>query len=214
MSVRLLIALAALGLAASGAVAVGAPAPSLFQGPALAQDRVLARAVGALQVSSTALGPDGALPLSATGYGRSVSFPVSWTPVPEAKGYALVMEEIDPQYPRTLVYWLVYNIPPTMTGLGHAVHNKADTEGPNGYLQGMNSFGGIGYFGPHPPLGDPAHRYHVEVFALSRPLQVKGGVRLDPLIRALNDRVLAEGELVVSFQPPRPGADAASEARP
>lgn len=213
MSVRLLIALAGLG-ASVAAAAMAAPAPALFQGAVLAQDRILARAVGTMQVSSTQVSPDGAIPLSATGYGRSVSFPVSWTPVPDARSYALVMEELDPQKPQTTVYWLVYNIPPAVTSLGRAVHNKAESIGPAGFMQGINSSGGIGYIGPRPPTGDPAHHYHVEVFALSRLLPIKGGVKLEPLIRAMNDRVVAEGDLVVSFQPPRPGQDIPSETTP
>jgi Raf kinase inhibitor-like YbhB/YbcL family protein len=185
--------------------AFAAPAPPLFQGPALAQDRVLARAVADMQVTSTALGADNALPLSATGYGRSTSFPVSWIPVPGAKSYAVVFEELDPQQPRAVVYWLVYNIPHHITSLGHAVHNKAVIAGPDGFMQGLNTAGGIGYIGPRPPVGDAPHQYHLEVFALGRILPIKGGEGIDKLVSAMNDRVIAEGRLVATYQAPRPG---------
>ena len=33
----------------------------------------------------------------------------------------------------------------------------------------------------------------------------KGGVPLDKLIQEMHERVLAEGDLMVSFTPPRPG---------
>jgi Raf kinase inhibitor-like YbhB/YbcL family protein len=189
---------------AAATFALAAPTLAPFQGPALAQDRVLARAVAGMQVTSGALGPDNMLPLHATGYGRATSFPVSWTPVPGAKSYALVFEELDPQLPHSVVYWLAYNIPPDVTALGHSVHSKAVMAGPDGFMQGLNTAGGIGYMGPRPPVGDPPHQYHLEVFALSRMLPIKGGERIDKLISAMNDRVIAEGELVVAYQAPRP----------
>ena len=218
MSVRKLAALA--GLATATTVAA-APAPALFQGPVLTQDRVLARAVGSMQVTvgkaSEAAAATGAaepaLPLSATGYGRSVSFPLSWTPVPEAHAYALVLEELDPAKPRTVIYWIAYNIPAAVTSLGRAVHNKAEMLGPSGFLQGVNSAGGLGYIGPKPPEGDPAHQYHLEVFALDRMLSIKGGANIDKLVAAMNDRVVAEGDVTLAYQPPAPGQAPGEKAK-
>lgn len=217
MSVRKLAALA--GLATATTVAA-APAPALFQGPVLTQDRVLARAVGSMQVTvgkasetATATGAEPVLPLSATGYGRSASPPLSWTPVPEARAYALVMEELDPSRPGTVTYWIAYNIPATVTSLGRSVHNKAEMLGSNGFMQGVNSAGGLGYIGPKPPEGDPVHHYHFEVFALDRMLSIKGGVRLDKLVAAMNDRVVAEGDLTLAYQPPAPGQAPAEKAK-
>jgi len=206
MTVRTLMQAGALALAAAavGPATHAAPAPALFQAPALVQDRVLARAVANLQVTAPNLGADNLLPLSATGYGREVSFPVSWTPVPGAKSYALVFEELDPQQPRAQVFWIAYNIPAEVTSLGHSIHSKAEFQGPQGFMQGQNSFGGIGYMAPKPPVGDAPHHYHLEVFALSRTLPIKGGERIDKLVSEMNNRVIAEGELVVSYQAPRP----------
>ncbi len=180
-------------------------APLPFVGPALAQDRIISRAVGSLQVTSPALNAEGAIPLVHTGYGKSTSFPIAWSPVPDAKAYAVIMEELDPVQRRVITYWVAYNIPAETTSLGHAVHTKAQIAGPKGLLQGLNSMGGVGYIGPRPPEGDPEHHYHVEVFALSRMLPIRGGATLDEVVAAMSERVLAEGDLVVNFQPPRPG---------
>jgi Raf kinase inhibitor-like YbhB/YbcL family protein len=196
---------AALAAPASAQIPFMKKAPLPFVGPALAQDRVISRAVGDLQVSSPVVNADGDLPLVYTGYGKSTSFPITWSPVPDAKAYAVVVEELDPVQRRVITYWVAYNIPGETTALGHAIRTKAEILGAKGMAQGLNSMGGVGYIGPHPPEGDPEHHYHVEVFALSRMLPLKGGVSLDTMIQAMNERVLAEGELVVKFTPPRPG---------
>ena len=211
MSVRLPTILGVLCLPALLAAPAAAQLPFMkkaplpFVGPALAQDRVISRAVGSLQVTSPAVNAEGDIPLANTGYGKSTSFPISWAPAPDAKAYAVIMEELDPVQRRVITYWVAYNIPADTTALGHAVHTKAEILGPKGLLQGLNSMGGVGYIGPHPPEGDPLHHYHVEVFALSRMLPIKGGASLDQVVAAMSERVLAEGDLVVGFQPPRPG---------
>jgi len=211
MSIRRLISLGALSAWAVLAAPATAQLPFMkkaplpFVGPALAEDRVISRAVGSLQVTSSAVNAENDLPLVYTGYGKSTSFPISWSPVPDAKSYAVVVEELDPVQRRVITYWVAYNIPGDVAGLGHAIHTKAEILGAKGLMQGKNSMGGVGYIGPHPPEGDPVHHYHVEVFALSRMLPLKGGVVLDQLIQVMNERVLAEGDLVVNFTPPRPG---------
>jgi Raf kinase inhibitor-like YbhB/YbcL family protein len=71
-----------------------------------------------------------------------------------------------------------------------------------GLIQGKNSHGANGYYGPHPPLGDPAHHYHVQVFALDQMLSVPAGADRDALLTAMNGHVVAAGELVALFQQP------------
>ncbi len=204
MTLRLPILFSLLALAGA-AEAAPAAAPSPFQGPALAQDQVLSRAVGSIQVSLPRLNPDGTLPVVNSGYGRSTSFPVSWTPVPGAKAYAVIVQDLQSGGPAALTHWMAYNIPPTLTELPRSAHNRAEITGPKGFLQGLNSLGGIGYVGPKPPASDPPHKIHVQVFALTRMLPIGGGATLDKLVQTMGDRVLAEGEAVVPFQAPQPG---------
>ncbi len=205
----------AIGLAAccsAGAALAQVERP--FGGPALAQDRVLSRAIGSLQVTSGGLLPGDVIPLASSGYGKSTSFPVSWSPVPEARAYAVIMEELDKGEERATLYWLAYNIPAAVTALGRSVHDKQVIEGPKGLMQGRNSWGGIGYVGPHPPVGDGPHRFHVQVFALNRKLPLGGGADLNQVVQAMSDHVLAEGELIASFEAPRPGDTAPAAKAP
>lgn len=210
LSMHARLALLAATLLSSAAIAAPAAKPASpppFQGPVLAQDRVVSRAIGSLTVSSSAFDPGGAIPLANSGYGRSTSFPVSWSRGPKgAKAYALIMEDPDSHLPEPTLHWLAYNIPAETLSLGRSVKNRTSVGGARGFLQGLNSKGGIGYVGPHPAVGDPPHHYHIQVFALSRPLPLPPGATLDEVVQAMSDRVLAEGELIGTFQAPDPNA--------
>jgi Raf kinase inhibitor-like YbhB/YbcL family protein len=208
------IALAAVGSAGLALAQTASPPP--FQGPVLAQDRVLSRAIGSIEVSSSAFVAGAAIPIVHSGYGKSVSFPLSWTPGPRGtRAYAVIVEDPDSHMPQPTLHWLVYNIPGEVTALGKSIHTKAEITGGKPLMQGRNSKGGIGYVGPHPAVGDPPHHYHVQVFALSRMLPLGGGATLDQVVTTMTDRVLAEGELIGSFQAPDPSAPSESrKAKP
>ncbi len=201
------LGLSALAFASTALAQTASPPP--FQGPALAQDRILSRAIGMLEVTSPAFASGGAIPLANSSYGKNISFPLNWSAVPGAKAYAVIMEDPDSKTPQPTLHWLAYNIAPGVTALSKGVHTRQEIEGAKSLQQGRNSKGGIGYVGPHPAVGDPPHHYHIQVFALSRRLPLGGGADLNQVIEAMNDRVLAEGELVATFEAPKPADDKA-----
>ena len=195
------------GALASQALAQAAPPP--FQGPALAEDRVLSPAIDTLEVSSTAFENGAPIPLANSSYGKSLSFPVSWTAGPaDTAAYALFVEDPDTKTPEPTLHWLAYNIPARTLSLGKNVHNSAAIKGAKAMMQGMNSKGGIGYVGPHPPVGDAPHHYHVQVFALSRMLPLGPGATREQVLLAMHDRIVAEGDLIGTFEAPKPAAAA------
>ena len=72
-------------------------------------------------------------------------------------------------------------------------------------LQGRNTRGSLGYFGPRPPVGDAPHHYHFQVFALDAVLPLGFGADRDQLLKAIQGHVLAKGEIVGRYaqkQPP------------
>jgi Raf kinase inhibitor-like YbhB/YbcL family protein len=142
-----------------------------------------------------------------SGYGRNLSPALSWTPGPPGtQAYALMWEDPDVPSMQPVVHWLAWNIPATVLSLSRGVRNAGELLRPPGMRQGRNSHGGIGYTGPHPPVGDPAHHYHVQVFALDRPLRLKPEADRGALLDALKGRVIARGEAVVLYAeaPPKP----------
>ena len=66
-------------------------------------------------------------------------------------------------------------------------------------LQGRTTRGSVGYYGPRPPVGDPPHHYHFQVFALDTMLDVPLGADRDQVLDAMQGHVLAKGELVGTY---------------
>ena len=100
----------------------------------------------------------------------------------------------DPAAPkRTWVHWVLYNLPPTATGLGDDVRAL-----PEGTLEGRNDWGRTGYGGPCPPIG--RHRYFHKLYALDAVLPDLNEPTKAELERAMQGHVLAKAELVGTYQ--------------
>lgn len=121
-----------------------------------------------------------------------VSPPLEWSGVPGGTAeLALVCE--DPDAPTgTFVHWLLARIPPTTMSLGPG-------ERPEGTVAGRNDYGTAGYGGPHPPVGDPPHRYFFRLYAVREPLGLSSGFTADDLRRAVEGKVLASGNIVGTY---------------
>ncbi|WP_197434916.1 YbhB/YbcL family Raf kinase inhibitor-like protein [Agrobacterium vitis] len=66
--------------------------------------------------------------------------------------------------------------------------------------QGTNSMGSHGYTGPKPPVGDPAHNYHFQVFALDiDTLGLDPGAKRDAILAAMEGHVLGKGRITGKF---------------
>jgi hypothetical protein len=70
---------------------------------------------------------------------------------------------------------------------------------PNGAKQGLNDFRRVGYGGPCPPPGRP-HRYFFKLYALDTELALKPRATKQDLVRAMAGHVLAEAQLMGTYQ--------------
>jgi Raf kinase inhibitor-like YbhB/YbcL family protein len=144
----------------------------------------------AIQVSSPAFEPGGAIPEKYTGEGRDVSPPLIWEGLPEGtKEIALICDDAHAPTPKPWVHWVVYKIPASVAGF-----REGSTQG--GALEGNNDFGTLSYSGPMPPKGHGIHHYHFKVYALDAELEVAAGLAKDQLLEAMEGHVLDEGELL------------------
>jgi len=152
----------------------------------------------ALAITSTAFTGGGAIPARYTCQGEDVSSPLTWTDLPaDTKSIVLIVDDPDAPDPaapkRTWVHWVLYNLPPTATGLAEAVR-----ELPEGTLEGRNDWGRTGYGGPCPPVG--RHRYFHKLYALDTVLPDLGEPTKAELERAMEGHVLAKAELVGTYE--------------
>ncbi len=185
LSVRLTTALALLsvGLLVAGCRAKSGSPPSPSPGEAPA----------GLVLASPAFAPGAPIPRKYTCDGDDVSPPLSWTNAPTAtQAFALVVA--DPDAPGgTWIHWVIFDIPGTATGLSRAIPPAARL--PDGSVQGVNSWGQVGYGGPCPPEGG-RHRYLFRLYALDTRLERGADIAAAGLMEAMEGHVLAQAELM------------------
>jgi hypothetical protein len=164
-----------------------------MNGPSLAEENPM-------KLTSTAFGENQAIPKLYTCEGKDVSPPLAWSALPaEAKSVALIVDDPDapdPAAPRmTWVHWVLYNIPPGATGLPEGT---GPASLPKGTLEGLNDWQRTGYGGPCPPIG--RHRYFHKLYALDTVLPDLKKPNKAALEKAMKGHVLAETQLVGTYQ--------------
>jgi Raf kinase inhibitor-like YbhB/YbcL family protein len=104
----------------------------------------------------------------------------------------------DPDAPSgTFTHWVIFNIPADSNGLPEAVVSEPQL--PDGSLQGRNSAGGIGYYGPYPPAGS-RHRYYFTLYALDEKLSLRAGASKEYLLKDIGGHTLDQGRLLGIYQ--------------
>ena len=145
-----------------------------------------------LAVTSPAFDEGEPIPERFSCEGENVPPPLEWTDIPE-RTRELVVVMTDPDAPSgTFVHWTVWGIDPSVSGI--------DGDLPEGAVEGTSSSGKAAYIGPCPPNGDPAHRYHFEVIALSGQLPLKAGATVEELRDEVEDLAISSGVLTGTFE--------------
>jgi Raf kinase inhibitor-like YbhB/YbcL family protein len=153
-------------------------------------------AAAALAVTSSAFASGAEIPTEHTCEGADVAPPLAWSGAPTGtKGFAIIVDDPDAPDPaapkQTWVHWVVAGIPPGVTSL------PAGGALPAGAVAGTNDFGKTAWGGPCPPVG--RHRYFFKVYAVDAVIG-GGGMTKAQLLAAMQDHVLAKGELVGTYQ--------------
>lgn len=156
------------------------------------------RASRRLEVTSAAI--HGAIPAIHSEYAEGISPPLAWTNIDGARSYALVMEDPDATSVKPFVHWVIWNIPASTTELPQGLQQQARVQAPAGLVQGRTSRGSVGYFSPRPPIGDPPHHYHFQIFALDTELDVPAGAERDKVLTAMQGHVIAAGEPIGTYE--------------
>jgi len=154
----------------------------------------------ALSISSTAFANGAAIPSKYTCEGHDVSPPLSFAGVPQAcESLVLIVDDPDapdPRAPRmTWVHWVLYDIPPTCTGLPEGVRS-ADL--PRGTREGTSDFKKTAWGGPCPPIG--RHRYFHKLYALDIVLPDLGRPTKAQVEAAMRGHVLEHATLMGTYQ--------------
>jgi len=154
----------------------------------------------AFTLASPDFGHQQDMPARLTCEGQDQSPALDWSGVPEAaRSLVLIVDDPDAPDPRapkmTYVHWVLYNLPPTASGLPGGVESGAL---PAGTREGLNDWKRIGYGGPCPPIG--RHRYFFKLYALDQvlpDLDLPTKARLEV---AMQGHILAKVELVGTYE--------------
>jgi Raf kinase inhibitor-like YbhB/YbcL family protein len=137
-----------------------------------------------LIISSSAFERNKLIPAKYTCDGANVNPPLQIEGIPEeAKALVLIVEDPDASM-GLWIHWVVWNIPPESTISENSIPG----------IEGLNSGKKRKYGGPCPPSG--THRYFFKVYALDTRLELKGDSQKREVEKAIENHVLAEGELV------------------
>lgn len=157
-----------------------------------------------MKIRSTAFADNQPIPQQHTGDGKDVSPPLDWTDVPaDAVELALIVDDPDAPTPTPWVHWVVYGLPASLNGLPEGIPPAGKLAQPVPACQGRNSWpsgGTIGYRGPAPPPGHGVHHYHFKLYALDAKLELDSGLTKDDVLEAMDGKVLAEAELVGTYE--------------
>jgi Raf kinase inhibitor-like YbhB/YbcL family protein len=154
----------------------------------------------AFVLTSPAFADNSAIPKQYTCEGADMSPPLNWSNAPPGtKSLALIVDDPDAPDPRapkmTWVHWVIQNIPPHVQSLPADAGKRGL---PAGALQGLNDWKRTGYGGPCPPIG--RHRYFHKLYALDTVLSGPEHPTKAELLSALTGHVLAETQLVGTYQ--------------
>ncbi|MBI5045637.1 MAG: YbhB/YbcL family Raf kinase inhibitor-like protein [Candidatus Niyogibacteria bacterium] len=143
-----------------------------------------------MKISSPIFEEGAAIPEKYTCDGDDASPALEISGVPAGtQSLALLMD--DPDSPSgNFVHWTIWNIRANETEI------KENTK-PEGAVEGVNSFGNIGYGGPCPHAG--THRYFFRLYALDKTLDLSSGADVVALKQSMEGHVLAEAKLMGNY---------------
>lgn len=141
-----------------------------------------------LRIISSAFEEGEMIPRRYTCEGDNINPPLEIYNAPDGtQSIAIIMD--DPDAPKGLfTHWVAWNLPPDIEVPEGREHN----------MNGTNSAGKAGYYGPCPP--DGIHRYYFRVYALDKALLLDNGAEREVLEKEIEKHVLASGSLMGRYQ--------------
>lgn len=140
-----------------------------------------------LQLTSPAFDDNGFIPEDYTCDGTDISPPLSISGVAvEAESLVLVVD--DPDAPGgSFIHWILYNINPQILEI------PQDTI-PADAMEGVNTYGNVGYGGPCPPAG--THRYVFTLYAIAKTLHFENPPSIAELEKSIEGEIIDSTELL------------------
>lgn len=130
--------------------------------------------------------------------GKNVSPALYWQFVPKGtQSFALVLHDPDGQKGLGVDHWVHYGFSAALDHLSTGSGSEANLEG----VGGKNSHGSLDYVGPCPPVGESAHHYVIQLYALDlAPDALPAGLTREELLGKIKGHVLGVSSVVRKYQ--------------
>jgi Raf kinase inhibitor-like YbhB/YbcL family protein len=149
--------------------------------------------LGDLQIYSLAFKSLEHIPKHYSAYGDNISPPLNWSKAPRnTREFALICYDPDAPYTYGFTHWVIYGIPPEITGIEE---DKGKL-----FTEGVNSTGKMGYSGPAPPPGNGPHHYYFWLYALDKALALKPGLTRQELLDAIDNHILVQARFIGIYE--------------
>ena len=135
---------------------------------------------------------------SCDGQDRSPEIEVGGVNTEISKSLAIIVNDPDAPDSGGFIHWIAWNVE-LVRMIPENIPKTPFVTFPFKAVQGMNSFGKIGYNGPCPPRGQ-THRYFFKVYGLDTNLDLAAGATKDQLVRAMEGHVVQYGETYVTYR--------------
>jgi Raf kinase inhibitor-like YbhB/YbcL family protein len=131
------------------------------------------------------------------GEDKSPAIEVGAINVERSKCLAVICNDPDAPGGEGFIHWIAWNIE-----LARLIPEKIPKEPvvtlPIKIVQGTNSFGKIGYYGPCPPHGQK-HRYFFKIYGLDTELDLAPGATKEQFVQAMTGHVVQYGETTTTY---------------
>lgn len=144
-----------------------------------------------LAIQSASFTDGGNMPAKLSCDGANLS-PEIRLPAPPTGTRSFAIVVMDPDAPVAFAHWLAYGIPADIRELPEGASTSSHRL--EHAVEGVNSFGHVGYGGPCPPSGT-THHYVFHIYALDTTPALPSGADAQQVNAAIQGHVLAEGRI-------------------
>lgn len=124
-------------------------------------------------------------------FGGNQRPPLIISDVPDdAQSLAIICFDPDAPFGRGFYHWIIWNIPPSTTKVTNEYL-------PQEAVEGINSWGRRGYYGPQPPFG--THRYQFTVYALDATIDLPVKTKPQKVYEAIAPHSIDKAKLTGRF---------------
>jgi hypothetical protein len=114
-----------------------------------------------------------------------------------SRSLAIIVNDPDAPGGGGFIHWIAWNME-LVRLIPENIPKTPEVSFPMKMIQGKNSFGKIGYWGPCPPRGQ-THRYFFKVYGIDTTLSLAPGATKEQFVKAMEGHIVQYGETYATY---------------